>query len=173
MRQFLSIVIILFVAGGAYSQSSGDEQSLGDVARQTRKKERAKGTAKKKVVTNEDLPESPDMNPGPQVIEGKLHPVDDPAPDSAPASAQEWKTQILAEKNAIATLKAQIEKLNDSIRFVEANAYYNGAEYNQHQVKKQQRVEQMRANLAEQEKQLEAMQEAAKKAGMGSAVYDP
>ena len=171
MRRILPIVIVLLVVGGGYGQSSDEGKSLGDVARQTRSKEKAKGAAKKKVVTNEDIPESPDMNPGPREIDGKPRPV--PTAPSDQASAADWKAQILAQKNAIATLKAQIDKLNDSIRFVEANAYYNGVQYNQHQVKKQQQLEQMRANLAQQQKQLEEMQEAAKKAGMGSAVYDP
>ena len=148
-------------------------QSLGDVARQTRQKEKAKGSAKKKVITNEDIPESPDLGPSQQETAGKLHPVSSPGTPSDGQSADQWKSQILEQKNAVADLKAQIDKLNDSIRFVEANAYVNGVQYNQHQVKKQQQVEQMRSQLAEQQKQLEAMQEAAKKAGMGSAVYDP
>jgi hypothetical protein len=168
MRQVHTILlIVLLTAVASYGQS------LGDVARQTRQKEKAKGTAKKKVITNEDLPESPDLSPGQQETIGKLQPVASPATPSGGQSADQWKSQILAQKNAVATLKAQMDKLNDSIRFVEANAYYNGVQYNQHQAKKQQQVEQMRTQLAEQQKQLEAMQEAAKKAGMGSAVYDP
>jgi small-conductance mechanosensitive channel len=146
--------------------STACAQSLGDVARQTRQKEKAKGTAKKKVLTNEDLPAPSDPSPG------DLEPVPS-ANSSAAPSAEEWKAQILAQKNGIATLKAQIDKLNDSVRFVEANAYYNGVAYNEHQKKKQLQVEQLRSHLAEQQKELEAMQEGAKKAGMGSAVYDP
>lgn len=168
MRQVHKILLIVLLTAVA-----GYGQSLGDVARQTRQKEKAKGTAKKKVITNEDLPESPDLSPGQQETIGKLQPVASPPNPSGGQSADQWKSQILAQKNTVATLKAQMDKLNDSIRFVEANAYYNGVQYNQHQAKKQQQVEQMRTQLAEQQKQLETMQEAAKKAGMGSAVYDP
>jgi DNA repair exonuclease SbcCD ATPase subunit len=161
------LLIVLLTAMASYGQS------LGDVARQTRQKEKAKGTAKKKIITNEDLPETPDLTPGQQETVGKLRPVASPGVPSGGRSAEEWKSQILAQKNALATLKAQMDKLNDSVRFVEANAYYNGVQYNEHQAKKQQQVEQMRTQIAEQRKQLEAMQDAAKKAGMGSAVYDP
>lgn len=165
VHQILLIVLLTAVAGYG--------QSLGDVARQTRQKEKAKGTAAKKVITNEDLPANTDINPGPQETEGKPRPVASANIATAGQPADQWKNQILAQKNAIATMKAQMEKLNDSVRFVEANAYYNGVQYNEHQAKKQQQVEQMRTQIAEQQKQLEATQEAAKKAGMGSAVYDP
>jgi hypothetical protein len=147
-------------------------QSLGDVARQTRQKERAKGKAAKKVITNEDLPETPDLTPGQQETVGKMEPVSPSAP-SGTQSAEQWKSRILAQKNQIAGMQAQIDKLSGSIRFVEANAYVNGVQYNQHQVKKQQQVAQMQTQLAEQRQKLAKMQDAAKKAGMGSAVYDP
>jgi len=161
------LLIVLLAAVGSYGQS------LGDVARQTRQKEKAKGAAKKKVLTNEDLPASSDPSPGDLETIGKPQPVGSANIASGGQSADQWKSQILAQKNAVATMKAQMDKLNDSVRFVEANAYYNGVQYNEHQKKKQLQVEQMRTQIAEQQKQLEAMQEAAKKAGMGSAVYDP
>ena len=171
MRRFITMWLAAVVVLGTGSVVCA--QSLGDVARQTRAKEKAKGTAKKKVITNEDIPETPDLTPGEQETIGKAEPV---ASSKAPAggqSAEDWKNEILAQKNRIATLQEQIDKLNASIRFVEANAYVNGAQYNQYQAKKQQQVENMKTQLAEQKKKLEEMQEAAKKAGMGSAVYDP
>ena len=148
-------------------------QSLGDVARQTRKKEKARGSAKKKVLTNEDLPESPELSPGEQETVGKLEPASPTPHSSSVQSTSKWKNQISAQKNAIANLQAQIEKENSSIRFVEANAYVNGVQHNQQQVKKQQEVANMQTQLADQKKKLKTMQSAAKAAGMGSAVYDP
>jgi cell division protein FtsL len=56
---------------------------------------------------------------------------------------------------------------------VEANTYVNGAQYNQYQVKKQQQVANLQTQLSEQKQKLSDMQDSAKKAGMGSAVYDP
>ena len=46
-------------------------QSLGDVARQTRQKEKSNAKPAKKVITNEDIPESPDLNPAPPDTDGK------------------------------------------------------------------------------------------------------
>jgi hypothetical protein len=89
------------------------------------------------------------------------------------AAAAQWKQQILAQKSAIASLQRQIDDLNSSVHFVEANRYWNGVQYNQRQVKKQNDVEQMRQQLQQQKQQLEQMQEAARRQGFGSAVYDP
>jgi tRNA(Phe) wybutosine-synthesizing methylase Tyw3 len=96
-----------------------------------------------------------------------------PKAPSGGQSAEQRKRQILAQKSAIATQQAQIDKLNDSIYFVVANEYYNGVQYNQYQVKKQERVARMQQQLEEQKKNLAEMQEAARRAGMGIAVYDP
>ena len=166
-RVFLSCLVL--VVGLSLC---GSAQSLGDVARQTRAKEKSKGTAKKKVITNEDIPESPNVSPGEQETIGPVREVT-PAGKSNGQSAEEWKDAILAQKRGISALQADIDRLSSSIRFVEANAYVNGVQYNQYQVKKQQQVENLKTQLAEQKKKLEEMQEAAKKAGMGSAVYDP
>lgn len=81
-------------------------------------------SATKKVITNEDLPPSPDVNPGPREIEGKVIAAASPSSVAgSKQSAEQWKSQILAQKNAVATLQGQIGKLNASIYFVEANAY--------------------------------------------------
>jgi hypothetical protein len=147
-------------------------QSLGDVARQSRAKEKSRGKAAKRVVTNEDIPESTEVNPGPSETVGAPQHVSPPSVLRA-SSADQFKSMILAQKNRIAALQAQIDKLDKSIYFVEANAYVNGVQYNQHQVKKQQQVANLRTQLAEQQQKLSEMQDADKKAGMGSAVYDP
>jgi len=158
--------VILLMSSSVYGQS------LGDVARQNREKQKAKdaSAAKPKVITNETLPKNPDSDAPPPQSEAKTPASKTP---SAGQSAEQWKSQILAQKNAIATLQAQIDKLNDSIHFVVANEYYNGVQYNQHQVKKQENVAQLQQQLEEQKKRLAEMQEAARQAGMGNAVYDP
>jgi hypothetical protein len=167
MRRIFAISVLLALASAAFGQS------LGDVARQTRQKEKARGKAAKKVVTNEDLPESPDLNPGERETVGKYQAATPSRGASGTQSADQWKSSILEQKNRIASMQAQVDKLNGSIRFVEANAYVNGAQYNQYQVKKQQQAANLQTQIAEQKKSLEQMQDAAKKAGMGSAVYDP
>lgn len=162
-------LIVLLIAGASHGQS------LGDAARANREKQKAKdgsSTAKPKVIANEDLPKNPDWDAGPRESEGKMEAASPKAPPGS-RSAEQWKSQILALKNAIANQKTQIEQLNDSIHFVVANEYYNGAQYNEHQVKKQESVARMQQQLEEQKKNLVQMQESARQAGMGSAVYDP
>ncbi|MGD0414205.1 MAG: hypothetical protein ABSA80_02515 [Terriglobales bacterium] len=161
--------IVLLMTAAVYGQS------LGDVARENREKQKAKGassTTRPKVITNENLPKNPDLDAGPRESEGKMEAVSPKTP-SGGQSAEEWKRQILAQKNAIANQQAQIDKLNDSVHFVVANEYYNGVQHNERQVKKQEDVARMQQQLEEQKKNLAAMQEAARQAGMGSAVYDP
>ena len=76
-------------------------------------------------------------------------------------------------KARIAALQSQVEKLNDSVHFVEANRYYNGVQYNQYQLKKQQEAQRLQKQLDTEKKALGDAQESARKAGFGSAVYDP
>jgi hypothetical protein len=148
-------------------------QSLGEVARQNREKQKAKdasSTAKPKVITNESLPKSPDTDAGPPQSEEK---TTAPPEISVGPSAEQWKSKILAQKKAVAILQEQINKLNDSIHFVVAAEYYDGVEHNQRQVKKEERAAQMQQQLEEQKTRLAAMQEAARRAGMHTQVYDP
>lgn len=153
-------------------------QSLGDVARQTRQKQLAKDghAPARKVVTNEDLPEHPADAFEPQ-SPASSHSVSSETSSSETSggskSAEQWKSEIKTQKDAIANYQQQIDKLNESIHYVQANLYTNGAQYNQYQARKQTEVEQAENTLAEQKKRLEDMQEAARKAGFGSAVYDP
>jgi len=170
---------VLALAGALFILASlGHAQSLGDVARQTRQKQQAKdGHAQpKKVVTNEDIPEHPSDSSEP--LSNASTDSAGAEPSSAEAgggskSAEQWKAQIKAQKDAIENYQQQVDKLNDSIRYVQANLYTNGVQYNQYQAKKQAEVEQARKTLAEQKKRLEDMQEAARKAGFGDAIYDP
>ncbi len=140
-------------------------QSLGDVAREQRVQQQQKKD-QPKVITNDDI----DQPPMPAAATPKK---DEPPPHSASKSAEQWKSQILSQKQSIANLKAQIQRLANSIHYVQANLYRNGVEYNHRQDQKQDRVEQMQAQLDEQEQKLAEMQEAARKDGYGNGVYDP
>lgn len=161
-RTLGEITILLTVVVGVYGQS------LGDVARQQRQKQQAKkGQAAPKVITNEEIPEHP-QDPSDQ---NQAEEPASPAMGSKPA--EHWKSEIQAQKQAVASLQSQIDKLNSTIHFVEANRYRNGVQYNQRQEQKQEQVERMKDQLAQQQKKLEDMQEAARKDGYGNAVYDP
>lgn len=166
----LSILLaMLFLLAGVSSYA----QSLGDVARTERQKQQVKDaqTTSHKVITNEDIPERDDS-------EDDDSDADD-AVSSAPRaaktgrSAEQWKVAILAQKEAVASLQSEADKLNSSIHFVEANHYTNGVQYNQHQLKKQEQVERLQKQLEKEKKKLADMQEAARKEGFGNAVYDP
>jgi predicted RNase H-like nuclease (RuvC/YqgF family) len=163
----------------APGQSSSDSPSLGDLARKQRQKQQqTKKTAKpKKVVTNEDIPEHPDASSDsassiPSASE-VLHEDSSPPAGAVLQAGDQLKAAILRQKTAVADLKTQIDKVQDSIHFVEANAYRNGVEYNKLQAQKQQEVQRLQGQLEEQKKNLEQMQETARKTGFGSSVWDP
>jgi len=155
---------------------AGHGQSLGDVAREQRQKQQAKDPqAAAKVVTNDEIPESPDASAG------SSDDTDAAPPESSAAAArsaekktaEQWKAEIEARKSRIATLQSQVEKLNNSVHFVEANRYYNGVQYNQYQLKKQQEAQRLQKQLDREKKALVDAQEFARKDGFGTAVYDP
>ena len=89
------------------------------------------------------------------------------------ATAEHVKSQILAQKKQIATLQGQVDELNESIRFAPANCAENCVGWNERQREKQERVERMQAQLEEEKRRLEDMQDSARKQGFGSSVYDP
>jgi len=149
-----------------YAQLS---QTLGDVARQNREKEKFRTRPAKKVVTNEDIPESSTLSPSDKATAAATSVPAAPAPKSA----REWRIEIAAQEDRVEKLQAHIEKLSESIHFVTANAYVHGAEYNQYQMKKQQEVKNLQKQLNEEQKKLSDLQEAARKEGMGGAVYEP
>jgi hypothetical protein len=144
-------------------------QSLGDVARQQRQNQEAKkDQSAPKLITNDDL-----TGPGlEQSGSEKLGHSHEPAHRSS-KSAEQWRSEIKAQERSIAQLQAEMERLNSSIRFVEASRYYTAEQHNLKQEQKEERVQQMRAQLDQQRARLEATQEAARKDGFGNAVYEP
>ncbi len=182
----------------AYAQ---DSQSLGDVARQARQQKQkdaqtkdaspndasskpAPGTeASAKdaqpakaphVITNDEIPShvGPTATPpsGSQVADV---PDDVPNASNRDARAEQLRSRIQAQKNAIAGLEREIDNLSGSVRYAGGNCVANCVQWNERQKQKQDQVESMKAQLEEQQKQLENMQESARKQGFGSSVYDP
>ena len=170
MRHPMAAVILVLAS---LSASPGFGQSLGDVARQQQQKKQVKGTASpsRKVVTNEDLPESASQDSANKSPNGGAAEVPHATNDTY--AAHRWKAAILQQKQVIAEMQQEVDQRKATIHFVEANRYHNGVEYNQHQLLKLQEVEALQKQLAEQQKRLELMQEAARRSGLGSAVYDP
>jgi len=180
----LSNKIILLFSVLFFIVSFGYGQSLGDVARQEREKKQAKGAqqgkdqakdapAAPKVITNDDLPENPESLSDSKSEQDSASPAPVSSAEDMEKRGQEWKGRIAAAKKALADFQSQVDKLNNSIHFVPANMYSNGVQYNQYQLKKQQEVQQAQKQLDAERKKLADMQEAARKAGFGSSVYDP
>lgn len=185
-------VFFLLAAGavGCASLAYGqDSQSLGDAARQLRlqkaqKQAKAKDApansndaqpakAPKKVVTNDDIPQhvgstlTSTRNPR---TPGPTYPPPSYAPRKAPAEV--WKSLIQRQKDAIASWQREIDQLSESIRYRE-NCVADCAQRNESQREKEQQLESMQAQLEQQQKRLEDLQDAARKQGLGSSVYDP
>jgi hypothetical protein len=160
-------LIVLVMSAFALSHC----QSLGDIAREQRQKQQANNTqTARKVVTNEDLPEHADAD------ESAAGPKENS--EASPSyvdkkSAEQWQSEIKAQKQSVANLQSQVDRLNSSIHFAPGNCVRNCVQYNEHQVQKQDEVQRMQAVLDEQKKKLEDMQEAARKQGYGNAVYEP
>jgi Tfp pilus assembly protein PilV len=147
-------------------------QSLGDVAREQRQKQQdKKAQSAPKVITNEDLPEHSDA--------ADDVPSDQPSPDNTSSeptgskSAEQWKSEIEAQKRSVENLQSQMEKLNASIHFAPGNCVRNCVQWNERQVQKQDEVQRMQSDLDQQKKKLDDMQDGARKAGFGNSVYEP
>ncbi|HTS10197.1 MAG TPA: hypothetical protein VMP68_31835 [Candidatus Eisenbacteria bacterium] len=171
-----------------------DSQSLGDVARQARAQKQAKNSASRassdskdqdasspdgsrpkatRVITNDDSPNATDPTPVvPKQSSESIAPSAQ-AHGNREEQGDNWKSQIQAQKEAIASLESQITELSNSIHYTGANCVANCEKWNENQQRKQEQVETMKAQLDEQKHHLEEMQEQARKQGFGSSIYDP
>jgi hypothetical protein len=128
--------------------------------------------AVKKVITNDEIPEH--IGPAHNVLKPEPSGTNEPEEENAPAApAAYWKSQILAQKNAISALESQIATLSDSILYAGGNCVANCVQWNERQQQKQQQVDVMKQQLEQQQKRLEDLQDQARKQGFGSSVYDP
>jgi hypothetical protein len=178
-RLFLRLTAAVFLlAATAYGQ---DSPPLGDLARQQRQqKEKSKPAPGKdgkaaKVITNEEIHAQAGATQAPAVEEHATSSSTSAASSNQEVkqTAETWTSQIQGQKSNIASLQKQIEALNESIHFAPGNCVENCAQWNERQQEKQRQAEAMQAQLEEQKKRLEAMQDAARKQGYGSSVYEP
>jgi len=157
-------------------------QSLADVARENQEKkaaEDASGAKPTKVITNQDLGEGPEGRPDLRVA----RPTRDWASNRAgenrggqgmpdQRAGEQWKRQIEEQKSRIANLQARIDQINASVHPA-CGAQYSSGAYTRFQARQIERADQMQRELDEQQRKLETMQEAARRAGMHTGVYDP
>ena len=156
-------------------------QSLGDIARQQREKNRQQATTTNKVLTNDDLSTagdsvdtaSDDSQKKKTAKPKTMATADRPEKDQQP-SAEKLKAAIQDKKEVIATIQDEITKLQSTINYVQnnRNIYTNAPEYNEVQKRKEQEVNRLKGILQEQQDELKELQDTARQAGYGTAVYD-
>lgn len=104
-------------------------------------------------------------------------PTDSSSSNSGPsrnqAQAENWTAQIKAQKEMIASLESEIERVSSSIQYAGGNCVSGCVEWNQAQQRKQQQVDNMKSQLEQARQRLDEMQESARRQGFGSSVYDP
>jgi predicted RNase H-like nuclease (RuvC/YqgF family) len=169
--------IVLVMTSVAYGQS------LGEVARENREKQDSASASgvQPRMITNASLPK----NPTPNQESHDVTPTASPAAGNRVAdrrsaqqrlaeerAAEQLRRQIQAQKNKMATMEARIAQLNASIHSPDGSTQYNGP-YTRNQAVQLQRMVQIEQQLNEQKRKLDQMQDAARRAGMHSAVYDP
>lgn len=176
MRRNYELGTLLALLIAVLPAVSSQAQTLGDVAREQRQKQQNKDahTTAKKVITDEDLPQHGDGEKEPaKASDAEENGKPDGTARAGKVTAEQWKARIVAQKKVVADMQKQADKLANSIHFVSANAYVNGPQYNQMQVRRQEQLRQLQQQLEEQKTKLEDMQEGARQAGFGNAVYDP
>ena len=129
--------------------------------------------AKPRVITNDEIPSHVGPTSTSPAEYQQQEAYEEPSSAAGKSGAEVWKTQIQAMKNRIASLQNEMTRISESVRFTSANCVANCVQHNERQLQKQQQVETMKAQIDEEQKQLEQMQETARKQGYGSSVYDP
>jgi len=171
------LAIALLISPAAHGQS------LGDAARENRDKKQAEDAAgvQPRMITNKDLPKdpNPDQAPHPAQSAASAPPSSQPTDQRSAQqrlaeerAAARWRKQILAQENRIVTLQEQIDQLHASMQSASGSVQSEGP-YNRYQARELRRVTQLQQRLDEQKRKLDQMQEAARRAGMHTPVYDP
>jgi len=165
-----------------------DSQSLADAARKARLQKQQKDAQAKdssastndaqpaktpRVITNDEIPEYVGSTLTPRTPQSQGPAYAPPIYGARKTPADQWKSQILAQKNAIGSLQREIASLSGSIRFPVNCLPNTCAQRTERQLEKEDRVEIMKQQLEQQQKRLEELQDSARKQGFGSSVYDP
>jgi ubiquinone biosynthesis protein UbiJ len=162
MRLCFAFGVLVLLASTSFGQS------LGDVARELRQKQSQSPQKAPEVITNDDLPQH-----GEDDDIASANPQNSPSLPFGSKSAEQWKAEIAAQRNVIASLQSHIDKLNNSIHFASAACVYHCVEHNENQLKKQDEVQRLQEQLNQAKARLDQMQEQARHEGFGNAVYEP
>ena len=195
-RATVALVALFVSASFCHAQ---DSQSLGDIARQARAQKQQRdaqtkdlspdsagdaqgqdsnisyqaGTRTSRVITNDDSPSRQEVTPAAWEESGGALTERADSAAKHEALGEHWKSRILMQKQMVTSLQSEISQLSSSIRYAGATCRANCVKWNEHQERKQEQFESMKAQLEIQTRRLEEMQETARKQGFGNAVYDP
>ena len=190
----LFTVLAAGICAYALTASAQDAPPLGDVARQTRvdKQQPAPSTSApasatdtasdattsragtqpktSHVITNEDLPER-NAAPAPASAPPNRSNLR-PAATEIKRPAAYWKAQAQQLKNSIAQVQRHIDTLTASLHAVLTNSTDEPV-WNYREKERQRQITDLQAQLNDLRRRLEDTQEAARRQGYGSSVYDP
>jgi chromosome segregation ATPase len=188
----------IFALAASVSLCSGpalpqDAQSLGDVARQARQQKQQQANS------NPDTPSTDPQNTAPNANDPKTPQLsqvitNDEIPEHTqrvPSNAQKspsgsataarkevtrppeyWKAQVQQLKNSMASLQRRIDVLNGSLHAVLTNSDDQPV-WNSREKEKERQLAELQAQMSDLQGRLEDTQEAARRQGYGSSVYDP
>ena len=182
MRRLLNPVCSFFISFGVLAGSTLlQAQSLGDVARENREQKAGTSSTTPKVITNKDLQtDGDDDSSAPPNPPTPPRPTSDSTSRKAAAQratdqrvAEQWKQRILAQERTIANLQVRVDSIQTSIRSTNPNGTNDGQVYTRYQERQLERLKQTQLQLDQQKHILEDLQDAARRAGMHTPVYDP
>ena len=183
-----------YYPGRSNSAQANSGPSLGEIARQNRERqseEEASGV-KPKMITNKDVPQDPEGVESSRTTQPPAQRAYGNSPYANPTSGnqsyrnqasanqpvadqragEQWRERIEEQKNRVSTLQARIDHINEQIRARGGTVQYDQP-YSRYAAQAQERVAEMQQQLNEQQHRLEMMQEAARRAGMHTSIYDP
>jgi predicted RNase H-like nuclease (RuvC/YqgF family) len=119
------------------------------------------------VITNDEIPEhEEEVGTAPRTS----HETAGPNPHDKLAQADRWKVKIREQKSKVASLQQRLASLTNS---ASGNCLRNCVAWNARNQQRQRQIDSLKAQLEQQQHQLEDMQESARKQGFGNSVYDP
>ena len=172
----LGILLVLVAVLGAAAPAFAQNPTLGEIAKKEQERRKTTtGTAKGKVLTNKDLPPSA-QQPAPAT------PAAVPAPEQKPAEVQKpagepekdetwWKQRITQVREALRRNEAFAEALQSRVNalsadFVNRDDPFQRAKIGEDRQKALMEMERVKAEIVENKKQIEDIEEEARKAGV-------
>jgi hypothetical protein len=179
---------VLLCTGPALAQ---DAESLGDVARQARQQKQQQansnpGTSSadpqntvpnasdppkpSNVITNDEIPEHTPRVPS--NVQKRPSGSTTAASKEVKRPPEYWKAQVQQLKNSMASLQRRIDVLNGSLHAVLTNSHDQPV-WNLREKEKERQLAELQAQMSDLQRRLDDTQEAARRQGYGSSVYDP